>query len=219
MFLGVAAVTSGLSVGTFLSGSRRGSLLHLLATNSMSSKGSALVKHLLFSDGGLCRSRLSTLRHSDGQLNGTNRRVSCTLLLSNLGTRHRRNVAVSITCHCFSAGGHGFVVTSAPKRRRCAHGVVANNSATGLTVVLMSTHVKMVARAEHRAFLMSLLKVGRMILTIGGVSLMSFSRRHFGRVMTRCGGFMTPLKVPSIAYVPLSTLSKSGIISGSREAP
>lgn len=206
-------------MGTFLSGSRRGSLLHLLATNSISSKGSALVNHLLFSDGGLCRSRLSTLRHSDGHVKGTNRRVSCTLLLSNLGTRHRRNVAVSITCHCFSAGGHGFVVTSAPKRRRCAHGVVANNSATGLTVVLISTQAKIVARAHHRAFLISLLNVGRIILTIGGVSLMSFSRTHFGRVISRCGGFMRPLNVPSMGYVPLSTLSNSGIISGSRHAP
>lgn len=206
-------------MGRCLSGSRRGSLLHLLATNSMSSKGSALVKHLLFSDGGLCRSRLTTLRHSDGHIKGTNSRVSCTLLYSKLGTRHRRNVAVSMTCHCFSAGGHGFVVTSAPKRRRCAHGVVAKNSATGLTVVLMSTHLNIVARAYHRAFLMSLLKVGRIILTIGGVSLIKFSRRHFGRVIARCGGFMRPLKVPSIAYVPLSTLSNSGIIRGSRHAP
>lgn len=206
-------------MGRCLSESRRGSLLHFLATKSISSNGSALVNHLLFSDGGLCRSRLSTLRHSDGHVKGTNSRVSCTLLLSNLGTRHRRKVAVSITCHCFDAGGHGFVVTSAPKRRRCAHGVVANNSATGLTVVLISTHAKIVARAHHRACLISLLNVGRIILTIGGVSLISFSGGVFSGVISSCGRFITPLGVPSVAYVPLSTLSNSGIIRGDSHAP
>lgn len=207
-----------LNVRTCLGRRRCGSLLQFLAYNSISSNGDALVNELLRSSGRVCTSRLSTIRTSDRHINAANSHPSLTLLISNLRTRHRRKVAVSITCHCFSARGHGFVVTSAPKRRRCAQGVTANTSAYGITIVLVSTHGKILSRAHHRSCVTGLLNVHRFMITMGGVSLISCSRSHFRRVGRRCLAFSGGLGGPGlrVSVLPLSTLRKSGMMGRDR---
>lgn len=184
----------------------------------MSSKGSALVNRVLCSSGLLCTSRRGTLLLSDG-MNSENNTVSCSLLLSNLVTRHRRKVAVSITCHCFAASGEDFVITSAPKRRRCAEGVTIKTSFTRLSVVLISTGRKILIRAEHRTHVYTLVNVRRFMFTIGGVSLISCDRDHFGRVMGSVGRLSRALKLRSIIVVPIDTARNSGMAGGSPGVP
>lgn len=193
-------------------------MLGFVAYKDISSKGSALVKRVLCSTGLLCTSRRGTLRLSSG-MKDENNTVSCSLLLSNLVTRHRRKVAVSITCHCFAASGEDFVITSAPKRRRCAEGVTINTSFTSLTIVLISTSRKMLMRAEHRTEVYTLVKVHCFMFTMGGVSLVRCSRGHFHSVRDRVTTLVRRLGLTGMAVVPMSTARNSGIAAGSSGVP
>lgn len=198
-----------------------GTLVEIIIYNSISSNGDALLNQLLSRANSVPRSRLRTTQfaHQPNSAVPLNR-VSCDLIASNLRTRHRRNVAVSITCHrLVLPDQHHTVLTSTPNRRRCAHGVTITTSATSIKVLLVSTVHNAGQRARHRLAIYKLVNIQRIILTIGGLSNIKCSRNVCGRLITRISSATHHVRVRSIVPIPISTLINSGILTRSPGAP
>lgn len=203
-------------VETLLRQNREADLLRFSTAGSVDDGKSTLIGRLLYDAKGIYEDQLASVAKASRSLN---RELDLALLTDGLRAEREQGITIDVAYRYFSTPRRRFIIADTPGHEQYTRNMATGASTADLAIVLIDATRGVLTQSKRHGFIASLLAIPHVVVAVNKMDLVDYDPAVFERICKAFGEFAARLRIPDLAYIPMSALRGDNVVVQSRHMP
>ncbi|GAA4608197.1 hypothetical protein GCM10023195_31920 [Actinoallomurus liliacearum] len=188
-------------------------LLTFVTAGSVDDGKSTLIGRLLYDTESITEDQIEAVARSSTRMGLEETNLA--LLTDGLRAEREQGITIDVAYRYFSTSRRKFIIADAPGHVQYTRNMVCGASVADLALLLVDVRTGLTEQTRRHAFLLSLLGVPHWLIAVNKMDLVDYRQADFDRLREECSRFMTRLRVPDLAFIPISALRGDNVVTPS----
>jgi bifunctional enzyme CysN/CysC len=194
-----------------------GDLLRFATAGSVDDGKSTLIGRLLFDSKSLFTDQLAAVERVSRDRG--NDYTDLALITDGLRAEREQGITIDVAYRYFATPRRKFIVADTPGHIQYTRNMVTGASTADVALVLLDARRGITEQSRRHAFIATLLGVPHIVVCVNKMDLVEFSEEVFESIRAEFGEFATRLRVPDMAFIPVSALLGDNVVTRSTNMP
>jgi len=192
-------------------------LIRIVTTGSVDDGKSTLLGRLLLETNSIPKDQLQAVK--DFSIRSGKSDLELGYLLDGLAAEREQGITIDVSYRFFETKQKKFVVMDAPGHEQYTKNMVTAASTADLALILIDAKKGITTQSKRHGFLLSLLRVPRLIVAVNKMDLVNYSKERFQEIVNEYTEFSDKLNIPQIQFIPISALTGGNVTKQCEHMP
>ncbi|QWF84082.1 adenylyl-sulfate kinase [Amycolatopsis sp. CA-230715] len=197
--------------------SARVTTLRLATAGSVDDGKSTLIGRLLFDSKTVFTDQLEAIERTSRAHGEAYPNLA--LLTDGLRAEREQGITIDVAHRYFATPKRKFIIADTPGHVQYTRNMVTGASTADLALILVDARKGVLEQSRRHAFLASLLGIGHLVVCVNKMDLVGWSRERFEEIREEFRRFAMKLRVPDLAFVPMSALHGDNVVHRTASMP
>ncbi|WP_005033245.1 adenylyl-sulfate kinase [Holophaga foetida] len=193
------------------------SILRVVTSGSVDDGKSTLIGRMLYETRSIFEDQLEAVKRTSERRG--QQEVDLALLLDGLSAEREQGITIDVAYRYFETPTRKYILADCPGHVQYTRNMVTGASSADCAILLIDARNGILTQSRRHAFLVSLLRVPRMVVVINKMDQVGFSREVFERLVAEYRAFVERLDLPDITFIPVSALRGDNVVMRSAAMP
>ena len=191
---------------------QRKSLLRFITCGSVDDGKSTLIGRLLYESHMIFDDQLAALE-ADSRIVGTRGgELDLALLADGLSAEREQGITIDVAYRFFSTDTRSFIVADTPGHEQYTRNMVTGASNADLAIVLVDARNGVLTQTRRHSYIVSLLGIGRIVLAVNKMDLVSYSPDVFAGIEREYREFAAQIGVTDVTCIPMCAIHGDTVV-------
>jgi bifunctional enzyme CysN/CysC len=192
-------------------------LLRVVTTGSVDDGKSTLIGRLLFEAQAIFEDQLEATRKASEKRGHAEPDLA--LLLDGLSAEREQGITIDVAHRYFETAARKFILADCPGHEQYTRNMVTGASTADCAILLVDARHGLLTQSRRHGFLVSLLRVPRLIIAVNKMDLVGYDLAVFERIAADYRAFAERLDLGDLGFVPVSALRGDNVTTPSAAMP
>ena len=193
------------------------SLLRVVTTGSVDDGKSTLIGRLLYETRAIFEDQFDAVRRVSERRGLAEPDLA--LLLDGLAAEREQGITIDVAHRYFETARRAFILADCPGHVQYTRNMVTGASNADCALILVDARNGLLTQSRRHAFLVSLLRVPRLLVAVNKMDLVDYDPEVFGRIVEDFRAFAEKLEFRDPAFIPVSALKGDNVTVPSAAMP
>ena len=195
------------------------SLLRFFTCGSVDDGKSTLIGRLLYDSKSVFEDQLGTLDKDSKKFGTQGENLDFALLVDGLSAEREQGITIEVAYRYFSTPRRSFIVADTPGHEQYTRNMATGASTADLAVILIDARKGILPQTRRHSFIVSMLRVRRVVLAINKMDLVGYAQDVFERIIAEYRVAAAGLGFATIECVPISARDGDNVTARSSNMP
>ena len=195
------------------------SLLRFFTCGSVDDGKSTLIGRLLYDSKSVFEDQLSALDRDSKKFGTQGDNLDFALLVDGLSAEREQGITIDVAYRYFSTPRRSFIVADTPGHEQYTRNMATGASTAELAVILVDARKGILPQTRRHSFIVSMLRVRRVVVAINKMDLVGFDKAVFDRIVADYRELTKNLGFASIVAIPISARDGDNVTDRSDHTP
>jgi bifunctional enzyme CysN/CysC len=195
------------------------SLLRFFMAGSVDDGKSTLIGRLLHEIHAIADDQLATLTRESARFGTAGRELDFALLVDGLEDEREQGITIDVAYRYFSTPRRAFIVADTPGHESYTRNTATGASNSELAIILVDARRGLLPQTRRHVVIAHLVGVRHFVLAVNKLDLVEWQRDVYDGIVRDFREFTQPLKLASLAAMPLSALNGDNVAGPSSNTP
>jgi bifunctional enzyme CysN/CysC len=197
--------------------SQEADLLRFTTAGSVDDGKSTLIGRLLYEAKGVYEDHLAHIRKTSDKLK--REEIDFSLLTDGLKVEQEQGITIDVAYRYFSTPRRRFIIADTPGHEQYTRNMATGASTADLAIILIDARLGVLTQTKRHTFIASLLGIRHIVVTVNKMDLVDYSEEVFRKIVKDYEDFTSKIRIPDIAYIPVSALKGDNVVQKSERMP
>ena len=195
------------------------SLLRFFTCGSVDDGKSTLIGRLLYDSKAVFEDQLGALDKDSKKFGTQGDNLDFALLVDGLAAEREQGITIDVAYRYFSTPRRSFIVADTPGHEQYTRNMATGASTADLAVILIDARKGILPQTRRHSFIVSMLRVRRVVLAINKMDLVGFDESVFRRIVDEYRIAAVRLGFATIECIPISARDGDNVTTRSASMP
>ncbi len=195
------------------------SLLRFFTCGSVDDGKSTLIGRLLYDSKAVFEDQLGALDKDSKKFGTQGDNLDFALLVDGLAAEREQGITIDVAYRYFSTPRRSFIVADTPGHEQYTRNMATGASTADLAVILIDARKGILPQTRRHSFIVSMLRVRRVVLAINKMDLVGFDESVFRRIVDEYRIAAARLGFATIECIPISARDGDNVTTRSASMP
>jgi bifunctional enzyme CysN/CysC len=195
------------------------SMLRFFTCGSVDDGKSTLIGRLLYDSKSVFEDQLGVLDKDSKKFGTQGDNLDFALLVDGLSAEREQGITIDVAYRYFSTPRRSFIVADTPGHEQYTRNMATGASTADLAIILIDARKGILPQTRRHSFIVSMLRVRRVVLAINKMDLVAYDEAVFRRIVDEYGRASARLGFASIECIPISARDGDNVTASSRNMP
>ena len=195
------------------------SLLRFFTCGSVDDGKSTLIGRMLYDTNSVFEDQLSALDRDSKKFGTQGDSLDFALLVDGLSAEREQGITIDVAYRYFATPRRKFIVADTPGHEQYTRNMATGASTAELAIILVDARKGILPQTRRHSFIVSQLRVRRVVVAINKMDLVGFDRAVYDRIVADYAEMAKTLGFASITSIPLSARDGDNVTTRSERTP